>query len=158
MGCGSVRQQEHGAQGLMLSHNHAYYLQVQGHLLICDKLYCDFICWTTQGIHIERIKRDIALWQKIQPKLDCFFVRVLLPNIICLNIEGIADDGCDDMQLQAEANEDKELYCICQREEEGLMILCDNEQCPYRWFHVSCVGLDPTCIPPDKWYCTLCCN
>ena len=77
----------------------------------------------------------------------------------CENIEGIAVyDGCNDMQLQAEANEDKELYCICQREEEGLMILCDNEQCPYRWFHASCVSLDATCIPQDKWYCTLCCN
>ena len=113
----------------------------------------------TQGIHIERIKRDIALWQEIQPKLDCFFVGVLLPNIICENIEGIAVyDGCNDMQLQAEANEDKELYCICQTEEEGLMILCDNEQCPYRLFQASCVGLDATCIPQDKWYCTLCCN
>ena len=150
---------EHGAEGIMLSRNHAYYLQVQGHLVICDKLYCDFICWTTQGIHIERIKRDIALWQEIQPKLDCFFVGVLLPNIICENIEGIAVyDGCNDMQLQAEANADKELYCICQREEEGLKILCDNEQCPYRWFHASCVGLDATCISQDKWYCTLCCN
>ena len=50
----------------------------------------------------------------------------------------------------------EELYCIYRNVEEGLMIGCDNKDCPYEWFHVGCVGLD--CIPQGEWYCADCVN
>ena len=34
------------------------------------------------------------------------------------------------------------------------MIACDNDDCPYEWFHVSCVGLDS--IPQGEWHCKDC--
>ena len=43
---------------LSLSTTHDYYYQVQGQLAICNKPYCDFICWTTKGIFFERIFKD----------------------------------------------------------------------------------------------------
>ena len=77
-------------------------------IAICDKLYRDFICWTTQGIHIERIKRDYG--KKFNQSWIVSLLVFCFPTLLCPNFEGIADeadDGSDDMQLQAEANEDK---------------------------------------------------
>lgn len=39
-----------------LSTTHNYYYQVQGQLAVCTRDYCDFICWTEKGMHIERIE------------------------------------------------------------------------------------------------------
>ena len=40
---------------LKLKVSHDYYLQVQAQLSMCGKVYCDFVCWTTASIHVERI-------------------------------------------------------------------------------------------------------
>lgn len=42
----------------MLKRSHNYFIQIQGQMVICQKEYCDFVCWTRQGIHIERISYD----------------------------------------------------------------------------------------------------
>ena len=49
---------EHSEGGIKLSTTHAYYYQIQGQLPICDRPYCDFVCWTTCGMHLKRITRD----------------------------------------------------------------------------------------------------
>ncbi len=41
--------------GFRLSKKHNYYYQVQGQMMISERLYCDFVCWTTVGLYIERI-------------------------------------------------------------------------------------------------------
>ena len=51
-------------------------------------------------------------------------------------------------------NVEKKLYCICQQEESGRMIACDNEACPVTWFHVPCLQMQHT--PKGKWYCDEC--
>lgn len=63
-----------------LKHNHEYYYQVQGQIAVCEANYCDFVCWTPEGIHIERILPDPVLFgEVIKPALDNFFVKILLP-------------------------------------------------------------------------------
>jgi inhibitor of growth protein 3 len=57
--------------------------------------------------------------------------------------EDEADDGGDDRK-----------YCTCRNVSHGNMVACDNEDCPYEWFHWSCVGLAKE--PPGKWYCEEC--
>lgn len=47
-----------------------------------------------------------------------------------------------------------DVYCICQKEEFGAMIACDNPQCPVQWFHFACVGI--TREPTGHWYCDEC--
>ncbi|KAJ7655209.1 hypothetical protein DFH06DRAFT_1201912 [Mycena polygramma] len=65
----------------------------------------------------------------------------------------------EDADMDAEGEEDGEgedenLYCFCQKQSYGDMIACDNDDCPYEWFHLSCVQLtQPT---PEKWYCREC--
>lgn len=53
-----------------------------------------------------------------------------------------------------EGNDDRK-YCLCQKVSFGDMVACDNEHCPFEWFHWSCVGLksEPT---GGKWYCPVC--
>ena len=55
-----------------LREDHEYFFQVQGQLAICDLTYCDFICWTTEGLHCERILYDPLHFQRVKPVLDNF--------------------------------------------------------------------------------------
>ena len=32
-------------------------------------------------------------------------------------------------------------YCICNQVSYGDMVACDNDDCPYEWFHYPCVGI-----------------
>ena len=66
-----------------LSQTHNYYSQVQGQLEVCDKQYCDFVCWTNKGAHVERILHDRSFLERIKPSLDHFFQEALLPRILC---------------------------------------------------------------------------
>ncbi|KAJ7071466.1 hypothetical protein C8F01DRAFT_1110645 [Mycena amicta] len=65
----------------------------------------------------------------------------------------------EDTEMDADGEEegegeDENLYCFCQKQSYGDMIACDNDDCPYEWFHLSCVQLtQPT---PEKWYCKEC--
>lgn len=45
-------------------------------------------------------------------------------------------------------------YCLCNQVSYGDMVACDNEDCPYEWFHYPCVGV--TAPPKGKWYCQPC--
>uniref|UniRef100_A0A336MQ31 Inhibitor of growth protein n=1 Tax=Culicoides sonorensis TaxID=179676 RepID=A0A336MQ31_CULSO len=45
-------------------------------------------------------------------------------------------------------------YCICNQVSYGDMVACDNEDCPFEWFHYPCVGI--TSSPKGKWYCPQC--
>ena len=50
-------------------------------------------------------------------------------------------------------NPNEPLYCLCQRISFGNMVGCDNDDCPYEWFHYECVGITSA---PDTWYCPDC--
>ena len=50
---------QHTVTGLNLSQKHNYYFQIQGQLAICERSFCDFVCWTPEGIYTERVTRDL---------------------------------------------------------------------------------------------------
>lgn len=58
---------------------------------------------------------------------------------------GDEDDGGDDRK-----------YCTCRSVSYGNMVACDNPECPYEWFHWSCVGM--TKEPVGTWFCEECRN
>ncbi|KAF8166967.1 hypothetical protein BJ912DRAFT_1001801 [Pholiota molesta] len=62
-------------------------------------------------------------------------------------------EGEDDI-AEEDGEEDLTLYCFCHKQSYGDMIGCDNPECPYQWFHISCVGVKTPL--PDKWYCPEC--
>ncbi|EEC07288.1 ing3, putative [Ixodes scapularis] len=55
------------------------------------------------------------------------------------------DWGCD-------PNEPR--YCICNQVSYGDMVACDNDDCPFEWFHYPCVGISQP--PKGKWFCPQC--
>lgn len=59
-------------------------------------------------------------------------------------------DGDDDDE---DGSDDKK-YCLCHNVSYGDMVACDNDDCPYEWFHWSCVGLKSE--PNGTWYCPVC--
>ncbi len=64
-------------------------------------------------------------------------------------------DGDDEMvDVDDEEGGDDRKYCLCQNVSHGDMVACDNESCPYEWFHWSCVGLKSE--PVGTWICPVC--
>lgn len=70
-------------------------------------------------------------------------------------VKDIDGDGDEEMEDQSADPEDKTLYCTCQQYSYGKMIGCDNDNCPYQWFHLPCVGLKENSLP-SHWYCPEC--
>ncbi|EIN10983.1 hypothetical protein PUNSTDRAFT_119808 [Punctularia strigosozonata HHB-11173 SS5] len=69
--------------------------------------------------------------------------------------EGEADDGADDAEGEQD-EEDKNLYCFCQKQSYGEMIGCDSDTCHYQWFHLECVGLEKAPAEGESWFCSAC--
>lgn len=78
----SEKKQRDGA--LVLSRSHSYYFyQVQGQLHITGRIICDFVVYTTKGIHVQEIRRDDAFWRaKMEPFLLRFYKDCILPEIV----------------------------------------------------------------------------
>ena len=47
-------------------------------------------------------------------------------------------------------------YCFCNNVSYGDMIACDNENCPFEWFHFPCVGVTEKPQKGQTWYCLRC--
>jgi inhibitor of growth protein 3 len=62
----------------------------------------------------------------------------------------------DEDMFDAEEDEgsDDKKYCTCQKVSFGDMVACDNDECPYEWFHWPCVGLKSE--PVGTWICPVC--
>ena len=71
------------------------------------------------------------------PKLDNFFIKVILPKALC------------GTESSAAADEQNGIHCLCRRGESGMMIECDSMQCEIGWYHYSCVNLPPDFEPAD---------
>ena len=46
-------------------------------------------------------------------------------------------------------------FCICEGPEDGPMLLCSNEHCKYKLFHLECLNLKKG-PKRRKWYCPDC--
>ncbi|PSN48355.1 Inhibitor of growth protein 3 [Blattella germanica] len=62
------------------------------------------------------------------------------------------DPNADNPDWTYDPNEPR--YCICNQVSYGDMVACDNEDCPFEWFHYNCV--DITAPPKGRWYCPQC--
>ncbi|KAJ4938226.1 hypothetical protein JOQ06_002851 [Pogonophryne albipinna] len=65
-----------------LDRRHAYYHQVQAQLHVVDVDYCDFVVWTKNDLFVERIVRDVDLWDNIIPRVESFFRLCVLPEVL----------------------------------------------------------------------------
>ena len=58
---------------IVLKRMHDYYYQVTGQLALTGAQFCDFVVWTEEDIHIERIRLDNELWDDMVKKLNHFY-------------------------------------------------------------------------------------
>ncbi len=85
-----------------------YYFQVQTQLFVIDVEYCDFRVCTFHsdgngngnGLHIERISKDLHFWNDCVTKADFFFRKCILPELLerwytrpCINEKESAAGG-----------------------------------------------------------------
>ena len=145
--------------------------------LLCTKLeYIDFVIWTEKGLYIERIFPDEDFWRQNVPKAKEFFFRGILPELIgrwfsrpTPTTQGTQLDPESPLVPEASqstttvsesangsSNDSPPLrICYCREGEHGQMVGCDNEDCPYQWFHLDCLKLKA--FPKSKtWYCPEC--
>jgi len=77
---------------------------------------------------------------------------VMSPSTGSCLTPGQGQGAGSDQEWNYDPNEPR--YCICNQVSYGDMVACDNEDCPYEWFHYPCVGV--TAPPKGKWYCQPC--
>lgn len=73
-------------------------------------------------------------------------------NSLILNENGMVVEQTSEGDWTYDPNEPR--YCICNQVSYGDMVACDNQVCPFEWFHYPCVGI--TSSPKGKWYCPEC--
>lgn len=154
---------------LHLKRSHPYYYQLQTQIFVCEKEYCDFVVWTQNDIHMERIEPDVEFWNQISKKAELFFKDVILPELVgkyysrskpansmilspnnSINVDSA-------LQQASNASSDDEVICFCQKvydATEDRVIGCDNQNCMYLWFHFKCINLKRA--PKGKWFCPEC--
>uniref|UniRef100_A0A1B0DFI6 Inhibitor of growth protein 3 n=1 Tax=Phlebotomus papatasi TaxID=29031 RepID=A0A1B0DFI6_PHLPP len=71
---------------------------------------------------------------------------------VMINENGMVVEQTPEGEWTYDPNEPR--YCICNQVSYGDMVACDNEDCPFEWFHYPCVGI--TQSPKGKWYCPQC--
>ncbi|XP_036318905.1 inhibitor of growth protein 3 [Rhagoletis pomonella] len=71
---------------------------------------------------------------------------------ITINENGLVVEQTPEGEWSYDPNEPR--YCTCNQVSYGDMVACDNDACPYEWFHYPCVGI--TQPPKGKWYCPKC--
>uniref|UniRef100_A0AC35U550 Inhibitor of growth protein n=1 Tax=Rhabditophanes sp. KR3021 TaxID=114890 RepID=A0AC35U550_9BILA len=66
----------------------------------------------------------------------------------------IESDGNASTVEEIESEEDERIWCTCREKSYDLMVACDLNTCPYKWFHAPCVGI--TSQPKGQWICPTC--
>ncbi|XP_028517658.1 uncharacterized protein LOC110248026 [Exaiptasia diaphana] len=112
---------------ISLDHKHAYYYQVQAQIFITETDYCDFVVWTEQDIHIERVFPDEAFWDEAREKASKFFLVGILPELLGKWYSRPARLNVPEMD---DSDGETGPWCYCREDIEGsLLIGCDNDEC-----------------------------
>lgn len=65
---------------LKMTHN--YYFQIQGYLELSNRIWCDFVVYSTNEIKIERINRNNTFWNGMINRLKEFYFFYYLPELL----------------------------------------------------------------------------
>jgi len=124
---------------------------------VTGRSFCDFVVWTKEEIHIERITLDEALIKSALPVAEKFYRFCILPELLGKwytrqQTPRNSVQSPRDPALQTE--EDDGSWCHCKERKGGDMVGCDNKSCTTTWFHLECVEL--SAVPRGKWFCPTC--
>lgn len=66
------------------------------------------------------------------------------------------EDEDEEDEEEDDDQEDDRRYCICNERSYGEMVACENDKCPYEWFHLACIGMKRVPDEAEVWYCPEC--
>lgn len=141
---------------LRLKETHPYYLQCQLQLYVTGRNYCDFVVWTTQSTHSERIYRNDQLLQHSLPIAKEFFHLCILPELYgkWYTRKHTVEMLTSNSERRPVDDDDDGSWCFCRQEQGGEMVECDDKSCAIQWYHLTCLKL--TAAPSGKWLCPTC--
>lgn len=113
---------------------------------VMEKNYLRGLLAATQKEALSCSKEKICIVQQVTDTVKTCIS--LLDQELAVMSQDMQKSGADT------PGEETGKYCVCQRPSEGLMVACDNPQCPYEWFHFQCVGLQEQ--PSGQWFCSYC--
>ncbi|XP_067655510.1 uncharacterized protein [Haliotis asinina] len=135
---------------LQLKTGHKYFSQIQLQMYVHDVSYCDFVIFTNKDMAIVRVPRDDTFCATLITKCESFFFMHILPEIISRKLENTKPYS----SKAATDTVDTDVWCLCQQEEYGRMIMCEGANCSYTWFHYQCVNIRRK--PKGSWHCPSC--
>lgn len=62
----------------------------------------------------------------------------------------------EDEDMEDDEAEDDKKYCFCNQRSYGEMVACENDKCPYQWFHTGCLNMKKVPDEDEDWYCPTC--
>jgi inhibitor of growth protein 3 len=65
-------------------------------------------------------------------------------------------DMGEDEDMEDDEGEDDKRYCFCNQRSYGEMVACENDDCPYQWFHTGCLNMKKVPDEDEDWYCPTC--
>ena len=127
---------------LWLKQNHMYYYQVQAQIHICQVEFADFVIWSPQGLHIERI---VAFFTDVLINVEVFYKYCLLPELAgkwCTVMPEPSSPSSSSTTSSGTPN--PSLHDVT-------LIGCDfpNCNCKIKWFCLFCLKLKS--IPKGNW-------
>ena len=140
---------------LQLKPSHRYYTQVQFQMYIANVDHCDFVVFTKSeqpSMVIVRIVRDNDFCDKLVSKCNTFVKEHIVRELITKELE--SEPVSSVVHAGDVNNNEPDTWCICGQPEYGRMIKCDNDECPFTWFHYRCVNIKRK--PRGKWLCDSC--
>lgn len=138
-----LTQNEEGTY--VLDTNHTYYFQVQLHMYVLEKKYCDFVIWCPDFFYAIRILLNEEFLKNNMTKALQFHRHVIKPELLA---RCYTDNYNDIVEI--------ELFCYCSEKRDEEVIQCSNRSCEIKLFHLSCTNY-LNCGNED-WLCDLCLN
>ena len=132
-----------------LDRKHQYYFQVQAQIILTKSSYCDFVVWTEKEIFIERILPDMHFFEIQVKKVDNFYLKCILPELLAKYYTQITPVNETSANILITGS-----ICYCKADKIDVVLTCASDSCAVQKFHQTCLGLKNK--PKNNWLCPDC--
>ncbi len=132
-----------------LKTDHAYYVQVQTQLNVCEREYCDFFLWLKNDNFFQRVTRDTKIWDMYVENAKSVFINGILPELLGKCFTRIP-------KIEVKDSLNMQQYCYCNGTVKSQMFACCRPTCELKYFHLECLNLTNTL--KKNWVCPDCRN
>ncbi|XP_021342823.1 uncharacterized protein LOC110443137 [Mizuhopecten yessoensis] len=142
---------------LKLKKKHRYFTQIQMQMFVTNCHYTDFVVYTkcqpAASMVIVRVLADDDFISTLIETCEDFVKTFVIRELITRHFENEPVQNKNN-KVMSKDDAQTATWCICSEPEYGRMIKCDDNECPYEWFHYRCVNIRRK--PRGQWFCTSC--